>query len=180
MKRQHVGTEEFAIRRPQTGFTLDRDTVSAQLPTDAPPSLVLLALQCCEYEAGNRPFSDDVQGASIYFSSFENLLDWLADLHTSMPDDTIPLPPMNPILAFAEDAPPTLPPATQMNSRPTSVSNCSPQEEVIGDGIRDLYSSGDGKTILKAGYIWKKNNTGFRNWKFRWMVLTPFQLKSES
>jgi hypothetical protein len=55
--------------------------------------------------------------------------------------------------------------------------NLSLQDEAIGDGVRDLYSAGDGKTILKAGYIWKKNNTGFRNWKFRWMVLTPFQLK---
>jgi hypothetical protein len=73
MKRQHVGTEDFAMRRPQNGFTLDRDTVSAQLPNDAPPSLILLALQCCEYEAGNRPFSDDVQGPIFILSlSFGN------------------------------------------------------------------------------------------------------------
>lgn len=96
-----------------------------------------------------------------------------------MPDDTIPLPPMNPIIPFTEDAPPTLPSATPINSLPSSTSKGSSQEDAIADGVRDLYSAGDGKTILKAGYIWKKNNTGFRNWKFRWMVLTPFQLKSE-
>lgn len=65
MKRQHAGTGEFAVRRPQTGFTLDRDAVSSQLPPDAPSSLVILALQCCEYESGNRPFSDDVQGSFL-------------------------------------------------------------------------------------------------------------------
>jgi hypothetical protein len=99
-----------------------------------------------------------------------------------MPDDTIPLPPMNPIIPFAEEAPPSLPanhpPQTPLNPLTSSHQKDSPSE-VIGDGVKDLYSSSDGsaKTILKAGYIWKKNNTGFRNWKFRWMVLTPFQLK---
>lgn len=62
MKRVQVGSNDFAVRRPQTGFNLERDEISSQLPSDAPPSLVLLSLQCCEYEAGNRPFSDDVQG----------------------------------------------------------------------------------------------------------------------
>jgi hypothetical protein len=107
--------------------------------------------------------------------------DWLADLLSSMPDDTIPLPPMNPIVPFAEEAPPSLPvPPQTPISDTTSTRTDPPSEVTIGDGIKDLYSSSDGraKTILKAGYIWKKNNTGFRNWKFRWMVLTPFQLKS--
>ncbi len=31
----------------------------------------------------------------------------------------------------------------------------------------------DETTVLKEGHIHKKNNTGFRNWKSRWMVLTP-------
>ena len=110
------------------------------------------------------------------------LLDWLADLHASMPNDTIPLPPMKPIIPFAEEHPPIPPSPSPMNPLPTPQPNheSTTPEEVIGDGVKDLYSSGDGsaKTILKAGYIWKKNNTGFRNWKFRWMVLTPFQLKS--
>jgi hypothetical protein len=61
-KRQHVGTDDFALRRPQNGFTLERDTVTSQLPSDTPSSLILLAMQCCEYEAANRPFSEDVQG----------------------------------------------------------------------------------------------------------------------
>lgn len=67
MKRTQAGSNDFAVRRPQTGFTLDRDAISSQLPSDAPPSLVLLSLQCCEYEASNRPFSDDVQGSSSSF-----------------------------------------------------------------------------------------------------------------
>ena len=69
MKRLQVGSNDFAVRRPQTGFNLDRDTISTQLPPDAPPSLILLSLQCCEYEASNRPFSEDAQGIDIFLGS---------------------------------------------------------------------------------------------------------------
>lgn len=62
MKREQVGKGQFARRMPQNGFVIDRESVEAALPEDAPPSLVMLALQCCEYEPGERPFSDDVYG----------------------------------------------------------------------------------------------------------------------
>lgn len=43
-------------------FKLDTEAIQGMLPEDAPPSLVMLALQCCEYSAEDRPYSDDAHG----------------------------------------------------------------------------------------------------------------------
>jgi hypothetical protein len=67
MKRERVGRGGFAERRPQTNFMLDRELLQSLLPDDSPPSLVMLSLQCCEYEPGSRPFADDVFG-EIYLT----------------------------------------------------------------------------------------------------------------
>lgn len=45
--------------------------------------------------------------------------------------------------------------------------------------LREMYARNEGgrDIVLKAGFIFKRNKTGFRNWKFRWLVLTPYQLR---
>lgn len=41
---------------------LDAESVQSDLPESAPPSLIMLAFQCVEYEASSRPLADDVFG----------------------------------------------------------------------------------------------------------------------
>ncbi len=53
----------------------------AQLPEDAPQSLVLLAQQCTLFEYDQRP-----SGIEVF--------EWLQDLYNGMPEDPTPNPPM--------------------------------------------------------------------------------------
>jgi serine/threonine protein kinase len=46
IKRGKVGHDGFAERSPRSKFQLDEDLIRSMLPTDAPESLVVLALQC--------------------------------------------------------------------------------------------------------------------------------------
>eukprot|EP00602_Paraphysomonas_sp_CaronLab_P006297 CAMPEP_0185026650 /NCGR_PEP_ID=MMETSP1103-20130426/10983_1 /TAXON_ID=36769 /ORGANISM="Paraphysomonas bandaiensis, Strain Caron Lab Isolate" /LENGTH=576 /DNA_ID=CAMNT_0027560303 /DNA_START=517 /DNA_END=2247 /DNA_ORIENTATION=- len=174
MKRVQVGKTSFAHRKPQDAFVLDREQVQADLPDDAPPSLVMLALQCCEYEVADRPFSDDVY-------------DWLSDLYESYEDDCIPAPPMKPVDMGEDEAddaasvpPSPVPPlnsASPIAKRSSAIGQS--HEPLTEKKLRELYALNEGgpNTVLKAGYIYKRNKTGFRNWKFRWLVLTPYQLR---
>lgn len=66
MGRRHAGKDDFAVRRPQTSFQLDREDVQSHLPDNSPPSLVMLALQCTEYEPANRPLAEDVYGIYLF------------------------------------------------------------------------------------------------------------------
>lgn len=163
MKRQQVGKrgeKSFAVRYPQNSFTLDVDAVQEALPSDAPPSLVMLALQCCEYDSADRPFSDDVY-------------DWLVDLGESFEGSSEEMPVMPPIPDELRDS-------IQNDTQETTAAlkNLSVQQSF--QEMRTLHSlveiqSPD--TILKAGNIHKKNRNGFRNWKDRFLVLTPYQVR---
>jgi hypothetical protein len=63
--RKGAGIANFAVRRPQSNFVLDAETVQADLPESAPPSLIMLAFQCIEYDATSRPLADDVFGGLV-------------------------------------------------------------------------------------------------------------------
>ena len=153
MKRQQVGKRaesSFAARYPQNSFVLDVDAVQEALPTDAPPSLVMLALQCCEYDVADRPFADDVY-------------EWLLDLGDSFDSSGEVDPEMPPI------------PDDMIEEKIGT-----PKKVKDEKGLRRLHSlveiqSPD--TILKAGIIHKKNRNGFKNWKERFLVLTPYQVR---
>lgn len=86
MKRVKVGSDGFAKRMPQNNFELDLDAVQAQIPPDTPPSLVLLARECINYEVGARPTAREIK-------------EWLQDLYETTEDDTIPAPKLRPIPA---------------------------------------------------------------------------------
>jgi hypothetical protein len=60
------------------------DDTLAQLPREAPPSLVLLAQQCVVYEWEGRTTAQEAS-------------DWLEDLCACTPPDTLPLPPVWPL-----------------------------------------------------------------------------------
>lgn len=164
MKRQQVGkraNHNFAARYPQNSFTLDVDAVQEALPNDAPPSLVMLALQCCEYDVADRPFSDDVY-------------EWLLELgETSFDDCDEEQPTMRPI-------------PDELREESSASASASGGEDSVSiqsqsvQGMRSLHSlveiqSPD--TILKAGNIHKKNRNGFSNWKSRFLILTPYQIR---
>lgn len=157
MKRVQVGkrgNSSFAARHPQNGFELDFDAVQEALPSDAPPSLVMLALQCCEYDAANRPFSDDVY-------------DWLIDLlETYAPEGPDEIPVMPP----CPDELRELEPGT-----PSKEDDSAPKSQDLT--LHSLVEIQSPDTILKAGHIHKKNRHGFRNWKDRFLVLTPYQIR---
>ena len=65
MGRRHAGKEEFAMRKPQTSFQLNHDDIQARLPDNSPPSLVMLAFQCTEYDPQSRPLAEDVFGKNL-------------------------------------------------------------------------------------------------------------------
>lgn len=44
------------------------------------------------------------------------VIDWLADLYSSMEDDDIPLPPMNPLIPFGEETAPVPPSPSLMKT----------------------------------------------------------------
>lgn len=54
------------------------------MPSDAPDSLIALALQCVSDDVSSRPSSGDA-------------LDWLQDLHDTTPEDTCPPPILSPV-----------------------------------------------------------------------------------
>jgi serine/threonine protein kinase len=168
MKRQQVGKRGdkcFAARYPQNSFTLDVEAVQAALPPDAPPSLVMLALQCCEYDVADRPFSDDVY-------------DWLQDLGESFEGSTETLPSMPPIPDELRDTSSTA--GASEAGAGAEMEKQSVESQQCAESVRILHSlveiqSPD--TILKAGIIHKKNRSGFRNWKERFLILTPYQIR---
>jgi serine/threonine protein kinase len=166
MKRQQVGKRGdccFAARYPQNSFTLDVDAVQEALPNDAPPSLVMLALQCCEYDVADRPFSDDVY-------------DWLVDLGESFDGRSEEQPVMPPIPDELRDSS-----SENIDSDgrelETSVEHLSIQSVQQVRSLHSLVEIQSPDTILKAGNIHKKNKNGFRNWKDRFLVLTPYQVR---
>lgn len=87
--RRKVGEQGFAERRPATKFELDFEATRAVIPSDAPESAVILALQCCDYSQENRPPT-------------EGVFEWLQDLMKDLPDDDIPPPPVAPIPHVSE------------------------------------------------------------------------------
>ena len=161
MKRQQVGKRgdhTFAARYPQNSFTLDVEAVQEALPNDAPPSLVMLALQCCEYDVADRPFSDDVY-------------EWLLELgETSFEGSD-------------EEQFPTMPPIPdelrEESSGATALAVGASAEKLSMQSMQlhTLVEIPSPDTILKAGNIHKKNRHGFKNWKDRFLVLTPYQIR---
>ena len=83
MARQQSGKGGFIHRSPQNLFAIDTDAVKNDLPEDTPESLRLLACQCVDLEAENRPTTEEV-------------FDWIEDLYRSQKEDdsTIPQPPL--------------------------------------------------------------------------------------
>ena len=66
------GTEGRTLQRlPQNGFDVDANEIRNASLSGAPPSLVELAVQCCEYEPEDRPTANDV---------YEWLVDLLSEL----------------------------------------------------------------------------------------------------
>ncbi|KAG5192650.1 LISK family protein kinase [Tribonema minus] len=72
--RRKAGFAGFAERTPAERFRLDVDALNAGAPEDAPPSLLMLAAQLCEYEPGARPTAEDA-------------FMWLEDLHNELSDE---------------------------------------------------------------------------------------------
>lgn len=171
MKRQQVGkrgNQSFAARYPQNSFTLDVDAVQEALPSDAPPSLVMLALQCCEYDVADRPFSDDVY-------------EWLLDLGESFEGGDEVEPTMPPIPDELQDDTSS---TTEINLNSSETENSleklsmqSDHRSVQSLRLHSLVEIQSPDTILKAGHIHKKNKNGFKNWKDRFLVLTPYQIR---
>jgi hypothetical protein len=72
--------EPLVTRGPRC-WPADPAKTREQLPGDAPPSFVELAMQCCDSEPTNRP---DAEAAVA----------WIGDLHESTEDDGIVDPPL--------------------------------------------------------------------------------------
>jgi serine/threonine protein kinase len=173
--RKHAGMDDFAVRKPQSNFVLDREVVQADIPDSAPPSLVMLALQCTEYETSSRPLAEDVYGENpptLPLLSDRPSSDWLSDLHDSTPNDEIPRPTLKPI-TLIPDPPisqqPALPPTPAQEEIPKVLKLLRPSDSLTAEQqpltektLREMYALNEGgtNTILKAGYIFKRNRNG--------------------
>lgn len=95
------------------------------LRSDAPPSLLVLARECLNYEAAARPSMQDVK-------------EWLSDLHASTPESGVPLPPLQPIDdAFRRpaDVPAGADPSAKLSDRgSTATSGQEHNSSFSGDG----------------------------------------------
>lgn len=92
--RQAPGVGGFAERGPRTKFRLDVDGLRDGAPSDAPASLINLAVSCCAYEPEER-------------ISSEEALEWLEDLTREMEDSEadVPIPPVPGAATAAGTAP---------------------------------------------------------------------------
>ena len=119
------------------------------MPLDAPSSLVVLALSCTKYEPSERPSAADVQ-------------DWLHDLCASTEADS-----STPLLLK------TLP------SFPDDSSAAATAEDRDLGGIKSLHATRESMEeayVRKQGYLFKRNSTGFRQWKKVMFMLTRSHL----
>ena len=154
-------------------FEIDYEEAKAQLPADAPQSLVILAQQCIEYDSNMRPIGQEV-------------VDWLQDLLANYPADTVPLPPMR-------DCPPGFDNSSTTNASVTSsklseysptISKANSSSKIstptqlfknpltqstnsIGTPLTPTTDPGTGamERVRRVGVLHKRNATGFRNWK---------------
>ena len=69
--RQTPGQDGFLQRRPHDLFEIDFDSLRASACDGCPPSLMELAVQCCGFEADERPCADVV-------------CDWLEELEQEL------------------------------------------------------------------------------------------------
>ena len=96
--------------RPLSGLAydlvLDEEKTRSQLPEEAPASLINLAMQCLDFDPGNRPDAEAV-------------LSWTQDLCSKTEDEGIPDPPLPSQPDFPEPEPVRSPrsPALESSAR---------------------------------------------------------------
>lgn len=145
LRRQKVGENGFAVREPRKLFKLEEEDLRAQLPSDAPPSFVALALECIKYVPQDRPTAPD---------AFE----WLQDLYDSIESDGAALPVHRPLPIIGVGT---------INLASNEKERLSHLRKVTLDG--DDLATDD---VRKTGFLFKRATSGFRNWKKVIFVLT--------
>ena len=119
------------------------------LPADAPPSFVLLTLQCLAFESPDRPIGLEVQ-------------DWVQDLYQSVPPDTVDVPIMNEVPEGFGGT--EVPAKTRTSSSPDRTSGARLLSK-DSTSQRTLFNNFSSDFIRRTGLLSKRNATGFRNWK---------------
>lgn len=160
MKRAKIGEDDFGIRPPSKLFHLDEDLTRRQMPTDAPGSLVVMALQCVSFESVDRPSSEEIS-------------DWILDLmedEPCRPDDLPPLPPL-PSDEFSAILPASRPRSDSAENR-TSTGRPAPLLKSRTMNTVELMEA-----TIKCGYLHKRKSAAvFSVWRQRWFVLTKHHL----
>lgn len=194
LARKPVGRDGFAERTPQTTFQLDVDALRAELEKAEIPSLVELAVQCLEYEHGNRVTAPDAAGWAE---------DLVADLEAD-PDTAGPVPtlPAYSVVAPAPD-PALAEPETGLGPEEERAAHSSQLfvDALSSDHVRRSLARGSvqlkkgpafsprvsvskgnvtlddavGIRLHYGGVLFKKSTGLFRQWHRRW-----FELDSEA
>ena len=172
IKRTKIGENNFAVRKPIHSFRLNVDEVKAELPTDSPESMIILAFQCLEYDSADRPQSDVV-------------CDWIGDLLENTTDDESIAPPVVPkIPEFSDNSSTTvLIPVSAPQPESVNMSTYSQLDEkderhsAPVNNSKKFSTVGDISTMeVKTGYLHKRKRGGFKVWRKRWHVLTKTHL----
>mmetsp|Transcript_15286 Transcript_15286/g.35383 ORF Transcript_15286/g.35383 Transcript_15286/m.35383 type:complete len:564 (-) Transcript_15286:732-2423(-) len=180
--RRAVGKDSFAERKVQNNFQLDMDELRGALPEEAPPMLIELAMQCCDYEPDDRPAAGDAVG-------------WAKEMLGDMPEEAAPdVPEMHfrRSGSFSHRANEIIRGPERGIARSvvfTSSRFVSDENERVGgaDGdegdegmgrislsSRHSLSSGDlggGEVPLYSGYLYKKSTGMIKSWQKRWFEL---------
>lgn len=155
MRRDKVG-DCFAVREPRNLFRIDEDTLRESLPSDAPPSLVTLALSCIKYLPIERPTAAD---------AFE----WLQDLHDSTEGEEggMTFPRLRPLPNIGKNN-------LAMVSIESShkLLSAAEKEAVLRKNSLEGEELLGGDDVRKTGFLFKRATNGFRNWKKVVFVLT--------
>lgn len=106
--------------------------------------------------------------------------DWLSELYSTFPDDTVPVPKMKPIPDRFDEAQtprvaPSTPAANQSGKQGSSHASPPPPPGYLGGGtaspspVRPGSAAFDKQAgdnwVRRSGMLSKRNATGFRNWK---------------
>lgn len=180
-------------------FAIDVDAAKAALPTNTPESLISLALQCTEYDPSLRPQAnvvvDWLSDLEKTIPSDEEMKHLPSIINTvreaslfnnaDIPDSTQNIVQHSPLLAFRQfsfdladsdnenDGSGAAIHLLDENDRYRSFKLYENDANSMATLSTEIATNDKERVvILKSGYLYKRNETGFRNWKKLWCTLT--------
>lgn len=157
-----IMTRQRPTSIPQKENMFDALTIYSQIFDEKPyvSTLTDMAFECVSFDSFRRPTAT-------------KLLSDLSQLHRELPPDSFTLPEasnvpeeyfMNPKFVLEGS----------LTDKYQRILDADDLKRCIEETIRQQL--GDTVQILKVGYLWKRNRSGFLNWKARLIVLTSVQL----